>query len=180
MRLGDERIREARAQQLRREYDSLEFRDGETDEEFALRLQGMVSQLAVLGDAIPEKEAMKKYLRIVPDKYEQVAVSIETMLDLANISIEDVSGRLTAAEDHFARRAAARSGRVTASGELLYTHAEWTAHTNPQGGEGSSSQGGGAAARSAGRRRRRRGPSRRSARTSAGAAARQGTGQRSA
>jgi hypothetical protein len=29
----------------------------------------MLSQLAVLGDAIPEKEAVKKHLRIVPDKY---------------------------------------------------------------------------------------------------------------
>jgi hypothetical protein len=63
------------------------------------------------------------------------------MLDLANISIEEVTGRLTAAEDRFARRAAARSGRVTASGELLYTHVEWTMRTNSQGGEGSSAQG---------------------------------------
>jgi hypothetical protein len=38
MRLGDEHIREARAQQLHREYNSLEFHDGETVEEFALRL----------------------------------------------------------------------------------------------------------------------------------------------
>jgi hypothetical protein len=157
MRLGDERIREARAQQLRREYDSLEFRDGETIEEFALRLQGMLSQLAVLGDAIPEREAVKKYLRIVPEKYEQVAVSIETMLDLANISIEEVTGRLTAAEDRFARRAAARSGRVTASGELLYTHAEWTARTNMQGGEGSSAKGGRSGAKVRGKAPKKKG-----------------------
>jgi hypothetical protein len=94
---------------LRRDYDSLEFRDGEAVEEFALRLQGMVSQPAVLGNAVQE-EVVKKYLRIVPKKYEQVAVSIETMLDLANISIEEVIGQLMAAEDRFARRATARFG----------------------------------------------------------------------
>jgi hypothetical protein len=33
------------------------------------------------------------------------------MLDLANISMEEVTGRLTAAEDRFARRAATRSGQ---------------------------------------------------------------------
>jgi hypothetical protein len=69
MRLSDERIGAARAQQLRREYDLLEFRDGETVEEFTLRLKRMVSQLVVLGDAIQE-EAVKKYLRIVVEKYE--------------------------------------------------------------------------------------------------------------
>jgi hypothetical protein len=51
------------------EYDSLKFYDGETVEEFTPGLQGMVSQLAVLGGAIQE-EAVKKYLRIMPEKYE--------------------------------------------------------------------------------------------------------------
>jgi hypothetical protein len=83
-----------------------------------------------LGDAIQEKEAVKKYFRIVPEKYEQVAVSIETMLNLAKISIEEVTGRLTAAEDRFSRRAAARSGRVMAGGKLLYTHVKWMTRTN--------------------------------------------------
>jgi 23S rRNA maturation mini-RNase III len=143
-----------RAHQGGPEYDSLEFRDGETVEEFALRLQGMLSQLAVLGDAILEKEAVKKYLHIVPEKYEQVAASIETMLDLANISIEEVTGRLTAAEDRFARRAVARSGRVTAS---CSTHAEWTTRTNPQCGEVSSAQGGGSGAKVRGKAPKKKG-----------------------
>jgi hypothetical protein len=40
---------------------------------------------------------------------------------------------------------------VKASGELLYTHAEWTARTNPQGGEGSSSQGDGGGGKARGK-----------------------------
>jgi hypothetical protein len=62
-------------------------------EEFVLWLQVMV---AVLGGAV-EEEVVKKYLRILLEMYEQVAVSIETMLDLKTISIEEETGRLTAA-----------------------------------------------------------------------------------
>jgi transposase InsO family protein len=148
MRLGDERIRDARAQQLRRQYDSIAFRDNENVEEFALRLQALVSQLAVLGEAIEEKDVVKKYLRIVPEKYEQVAVAMEVMLDIKGLSIEEVTGRLTAAEDRFARRAAAKAARTTANGELLLTSEEWIARSRKMekgefSGSGSGGSGGG-------------------------------------
>ncbi|CAN6169870.1 unnamed protein product, partial [Urochloa humidicola] len=139
MRLGDERIREARAQQLRRDYEAIAFGDGESVEDFALRLQGMVSQLAVLGDTIEEKEAVTKYLRVVPEKYEQVAISIETLLDLKALSIEEVTGRLKTVED----RASRRAGRVTAGGNLLLTHEEWTARMRPQSGQSPGHRGSG-------------------------------------
>ncbi|CAN6305415.1 unnamed protein product [Urochloa humidicola] len=92
MWLGNERIREARAQQLRREYEAIAFRDGETVEDFGLWLQEMVSQLVVLGDTIEEKEVVTKYLCIIPKKYEQVVISIEILLDLKGLTIEEVTG----------------------------------------------------------------------------------------
>ena len=46
MRLGGDRVRKAKAQQLRREYEAIVFRDGEAIEDFTLRLTSLVSQLA--------------------------------------------------------------------------------------------------------------------------------------
>jgi hypothetical protein len=43
MRIGDERIRKASAQKVRRDYETLAFRDGESVEDFALHLSGGVS-----------------------------------------------------------------------------------------------------------------------------------------
>ncbi|CAN6231622.1 unnamed protein product [Urochloa humidicola] len=86
MRLGNDRVRKARAQQLRRDYEALTFNDGETVEDFALRLSTMVSQLASLGDIISEPTA-------------QIALSIETMLDKDILTIEEVMGWLKAVED---------------------------------------------------------------------------------
>ena len=38
MRVGSDRAKKAKAQQLRREYDDMTFHDGEVVEDFALRL----------------------------------------------------------------------------------------------------------------------------------------------
>jgi Na+-transporting NADH:ubiquinone oxidoreductase subunit NqrA len=51
------------------------FREGEAMEDFALRLQSLVSQLAVLGVTIDEEDVVAKYLRVVPTKYVQIALT---------------------------------------------------------------------------------------------------------
>ncbi|XP_072149333.1 uncharacterized protein [Setaria viridis] len=66
MRLGNDRVRKAKAQQLRHEYEAIIFRDGEVIEDFALRLTTMVSQLGSLGGTITKEEAVAKFLRVVP------------------------------------------------------------------------------------------------------------------
>ena len=42
---------------------------------------------------------MAKYLHVVPPRFAQIALSIETLLDMSTLSIEDVFGRLKAVED---------------------------------------------------------------------------------
>ena len=60
MRLGGDCVRKAKAQQLRREYEAIAFRDSEAIEDFALRLSSLVSQLAQVGVVIDEEETMAK------------------------------------------------------------------------------------------------------------------------
>jgi hypothetical protein len=42
---------------------------------------------------------VRKMLQVVPDHLTQVAVSIETLLDIKNISMEEVTGMLRAVEE---------------------------------------------------------------------------------
>ena len=44
---------------------------------------------------------MKKFLRVVPSRYSQVAVAIEMFKDLKKLSIEELAGHLRAAEERF-------------------------------------------------------------------------------
>ena len=54
----------------------------------------LISKLRSHDVTIDEEEAVSKYLHSVSVKYIQIALSIETILDLSTLTIEDVTGRL--------------------------------------------------------------------------------------
>jgi hypothetical protein len=94
MRIGDERVRKSTAQSLRAEYEQIAFHDGESVEDFSLRLSNIVQRLAILGDPELESKVVAKYLRVARPRYRQLVVSIETLLNIDTLSIEEVIGRL--------------------------------------------------------------------------------------
>ena len=96
MRVGSDRAKKATSQLLRQEYANLKFKDGETVEDFSLRLQMLISKLKSHDVTI---EAISKYLHSVSAMCIQIALSIETMLNLSTLTIEDVTGRLWAVDE---------------------------------------------------------------------------------
>src|SRR6266542_1821243 len=132
LRVSDDRVREAKAQVHHREFDQMRFKDRESIEEFALRLMTLVNDLETLGDPIDEHKAVRKFLRVVPQKYRHMATSIETLLDLRTMSIEELSGRLLTVEENSALDSDDHSGR------LLLTSEEWEARRKATRGNGTS------------------------------------------
>nr|ABA97665.1 retrotransposon protein, putative, Ty1-copia subclass [Oryza sativa Japonica Group] len=96
-RIGVRRVREANEQQLRREFADMCFKDGESVDDFSLRLCGPANNLHTLGDEITEAEVVKKLLHVVPENLQQIAISIETLLELTRCPLKSAScGRATA------------------------------------------------------------------------------------
>ncbi|XP_066319392.1 uncharacterized protein [Miscanthus floridulus] len=140
LRIGDDRVRKATAQNLLAEYESIVLREGEPIEDFALRLTGIVQRLATLGDPEPDAKVVAKYLRVVRPRYKQLVISIETLLDISQLSIEEVTGRLKVADDIESAPA------HTASGKLLLTEEQWVERykkdsESSRGGFGSGGRG---------------------------------------
>ena len=128
MRVGSDCAKKATAQLLKQEYSNLKFKDGESVEDFSLRLQMLISKLKNYGVTIDEEKAVSKFLHSVPAKYIQIALSIETMLDLSTLTIENVAGHLRAVDE--------RLGQATATndrGKLLLTEEEGAVDAGPIG-----------------------------------------------
>ena len=136
LRMGVERVRESRAQVMRRDFENLSFKEGETMEDFALRLTGLISDLQELGDDIDEIKAVRKFLRVVPPRYAQVAISIETLVDLKTLTIEEVAGRFLAIEERLDPDTGGSGGK------LLLTEEEWHERERRRQSGGGSSGGG--------------------------------------
>ena len=52
MRVGSDRVRKGKTQQLRKEFEHISFRNGENVDDFALRLTNLVTSLATIGESI--------------------------------------------------------------------------------------------------------------------------------
>ncbi|XP_078437633.1 uncharacterized protein LOC144708254 [Wolffia australiana] len=101
MRIGDDRVRKTSAQNLRRQFDLATFKEGESVEDYALRLNSMASTLTTLGDKIEETQVVEKIIRSVPQRFRQIVVAITTLLDVSTLTVADLTGRLKAAKDAF-------------------------------------------------------------------------------
>jgi formylmethanofuran dehydrogenase subunit C len=70
MRVGDERIKSASLQRLLKEYKNVVFRDGESVDDFAMRINGLVTILRELGEKMEDGRVV-----MVPKKLRQVVVA---------------------------------------------------------------------------------------------------------
>jgi hypothetical protein len=75
-------------------------------------------------DTYSEERAIEKLFRCIPDKYKQIARSIESLLDLSTMSIEEAIGRLKVV---YGDEPQPLSGPITVGGKLHLTREQWEA-----------------------------------------------------
>jgi ribosomal protein L15 len=109
--VGGDQVHKAKASSLKREFDSLMFNDGESMDDFGARIGWISNQLAALGCEFKEEEIMCHFLLALPPKFEQIAVLIETLLDMETIMVDELIGCLKPSEEQInriARKSVAR------------------------------------------------------------------------
>jgi hypothetical protein len=88
-------------------------------------------------DTYDEERAVEKLFRCIPEKYKQIARSIESLLDLSTMTIEEAIGCLKVVDGD---KPHALSGPITVGGKLHLTREQWEACQDDKG-ESSSTQG---------------------------------------
>jgi hypothetical protein len=101
MRVGDDCVKKVTTQQLRQKFNLATFDDGETIEDYALRLSGMAVHLATLGEEVKDGEIIVKMLRSLLPRFKQITTAIKILLDVSTMSVADLIGRLKEAEEAF-------------------------------------------------------------------------------
>jgi hypothetical protein len=94
MCVGSDKVQKGRAQQLRREFAAMLCRNSEKVDDFALHLYNLIINLEELGEEIEEQRVVEKLLRSVSPLFDHLVTSIETLLDISFLSLEEVTGRL--------------------------------------------------------------------------------------
>jgi hypothetical protein len=124
-RIGSDRARKTTLQALRKECENLAFKPGEDVDDFALRLNTLLQKMVQFGnDTYDEERAVEKLFRCIPEKYKQIARSIESLLDLSTMTIEEAIGRLKVVDGDEPH---ALSGPITIGGKLHLNREQWEA-----------------------------------------------------
>ena len=151
MRIGDDRVKKTSAQNLWRQFDSATFKEGESIEDYALRLNSMASTLTTLGDKVGESQVVEKLIQSVPQRFKQIVVAITTLLEVSTLTVADLTGRLKAAEDAFEPPPSV----MHHDGKLYLTEEEWDARRKKTDAEKISGGGSSNSAHRGGRKRGR-------------------------
>jgi hypothetical protein len=87
MCISAKHVKEANAQRLLLEFETIAFKDGEMVDVFALRISALAKNLRTSGENITDSRVVKKMLLVLPKSYAQITISIETLHNLKMLTI---------------------------------------------------------------------------------------------
>ncbi|XP_023766421.1 uncharacterized protein LOC111914942 [Lactuca sativa] len=97
--LGVDRLRTARLATLKRELESLRMKEGETVDDFVMKLSNLASKVRSFGYELEEVELVKRLLDSMPKSFLQVVALIEQCFELYSILFNEAVGSLKTYEE---------------------------------------------------------------------------------
>ncbi|XP_024177837.1 uncharacterized protein LOC112183727 [Rosa chinensis] len=91
---GSTKVKRAQLQALRREFEVLQMKDGETVDEYFARTLTIVNKMKAHGERMEQLVIVEKILRLMPVKFNYVVCSIEESNNLTTMSIDELQSSL--------------------------------------------------------------------------------------
>ncbi|CAH9105668.1 unnamed protein product [Cuscuta europaea] len=132
MNLGADKVKEVRTQSLLREFESMKMNEGESIDDYASKMQIIVTKLRGLGNTVEEVKVVKKLLRSVTPRFLQIASTIEEFGDIENKTSDALIGSLKAFEERMQGYDSKEEDTV------LLTQAEWRAREDGDSSKGNT------------------------------------------
>eukprot|EP00257_Ricinus_communis_P025324 XP_025012738.1 uncharacterized protein LOC112534546 [Ricinus communis] len=98
---GSERVQRAQLQALRREFEILEMKEGETIVEYFSRVMIVANNMRNSGEAMQDTQIVEKILRTLTERFNYIVVSIEESKDISCLTVDEVQSSLIVHEQKF-------------------------------------------------------------------------------
>ena len=110
-----EKVKTAKLQTLRRDFESLDMKELDTIDSFFTQLLRLVNQIRFHGETLEEERVVEKKLICLPPRFDSIVVAIEESKDLSQISIDEIHSSLISHEHRL-------NGRTHTSLEHAFRH----------------------------------------------------------
>ena len=100
---GNARVKRAALQALRRDFEILEMKVGETITNYFARVMIVANQMRSYGEQMSESTIVEKILRTLTEKFNYIVVSIEEYKDIDSLTIDELQSSLIVYEQKFHR-----------------------------------------------------------------------------
>eukprot|EP00253_Pinus_taeda_P026998 PITA_26998 len=99
---GMEKVRTAKLQLLRRDFENLNMKSDNIDS-FFTHVIGLVTQMRTHGETIKERRIVEKILKVLPSKFDAIVTTIEETKDLSSFSVDELHASLITHEQRLSR-----------------------------------------------------------------------------
>lgn len=98
---GNDRVKKHLLNTLRREFEVLEMKEGETITEYFSRVMVVANKMRSNGEVMLDGQIVQKVLRTLTDKFTYVVISIEESKDTGTMSVDELQSSLVIHEQKF-------------------------------------------------------------------------------
>jgi hypothetical protein len=95
---GDDKVKEAKLQTYRTQFENLKMKEEENIVEYFHRVDEVVNSIRAAGEEVTDKPIVQKILRSLPMRYDAKISSVEDRSDLSSLTVDQLHGIFTAYE----------------------------------------------------------------------------------
>lgn len=101
---GNTKVRTIKLQNLRREFENLRMKSGESNNDYFSKVTEVVNQMKIYGEDVQEEKVVSKILNTLIEKFDNAINVIESTKDLSKLNVVEMIGLLKAQEERVNNR----------------------------------------------------------------------------
>lgn len=100
---GNKRVQSAQLQRLRRNFEVLEMKEGDTITEYFGRVMVVANDMRNLGENMPDDKVVEKILRTLVEKFTYAVCAIEESKDIKELTVDELQSSLLVHEQNLSK-----------------------------------------------------------------------------